>query len=73
ACAITFEDAVIAVAASTGLIKSNGTIRIFGSIWLYHWFVYSMGGLHDVCGNNRGGRFSLIMGLYRGDWYPRRK
>jgi len=74
---ITFEDMVIALAAKIGLAKSNAVTRRLGYIWVYCWFVCSVGwwldytisvGIHEYGGM----RLSLIMGLYRGDWYPQR-
>jgi len=75
--AITFEDAVIALAARIGLAKSSAVTRIIGYVWVYCWLVYSMGwwldytipaGLHE----HGDMKFSLTMGLYRGEWYPQR-
>jgi hypothetical protein len=74
--AITCEEAVIALSAFFGL-TCNRIIRILGYVWVGCWLTYSMGwlleytipaGIHEYGGM----KFSLIMGLYSGDWYPKR-
>jgi hypothetical protein len=42
AVAITFEDAVIGLAARAGLKNGNLSTRIIGYIWVYSWFVFSI-------------------------------
>src|ERR1700733_4466059 len=74
AVAITFEDAVIALAARVGLKHSSALFRRLGYVWVYCWFVYSLTpwiDCHMASGmfDHDGMKLSLILGLYRGQWY----
>jgi hypothetical protein len=76
AVAITFEDAVIALAAGARLKYSHRVWRRIGYIWVYCWFVFSitpwMHALSSSGTFREGGmECSLILGLYRrGEWCP---
>jgi hypothetical protein len=77
AVAITFEDVVIALAARAGLKHSNKFLRCMGYIWVYCWFVYSLPywvdfQLSSGAFGNGGTNLSMVMGLYRGEWYAER-
>ena len=77
AVAITFEDIIISLAARAGLSsKPNLFYNFIGFVWIYAWFTYSLpmwldnmiqAGLMDD-----GVNYSLILGLWRGDWTPSR-
>ena len=75
AAAITFEDAVIAIAAKFGFDKPTPLKKVFGYFWVAAWLTYSMPMWSS--GHFTGGfleadvQFSPIMGLSRGEWYPR--
>ena len=73
AVAITFEDIIISLAARAGLSsKPNLFYKLIGFVWIFAWFSYSLPLLLDsmihagVMGS--GWNFSLILGLWRGDW-----
>jgi hypothetical protein len=75
--AITFEDFVIASAKRAGFKQSNVFLRCLGYIWVYCWFVYSLPSWMDFeissgAYQHGGTKYSLIMGLYRGEWYAER-
>lgn len=75
--AITFEEVVIALAARAGLKHSNIFLRCIGYVWVYCWFVYSLGpwiDFHVSSGafEHGGMKFSLIRGLYHGKWFAER-
>ena len=77
AVAITFEDAVIALAARVGLKHSGALFRRLGYVWVYCWFVYSLPPWVDFkvsVGLFEDGeiKLSLILGLCRGEWYHTR-
>jgi len=75
AAAITFEDAVIAIAAKFGSDKPTPLKKVFGYLWVAAWLTYSM----PICWSPHltGGfleanvELSPIMGLSRGEWYPK--
>ena len=75
AAVITFEDAVIAIAAKFGFDKPTPVKKFFGYLWVAAWLTYSMpmwaspymtGGYLEA-----DVQFSPIMGLSRGEWYPK--
>jgi len=75
---ITFEDTVIALATRAGLGRSGRFHRLFGYVWVYCWFIYSMPSWMDCMTSlgtleSGGVKFSLVLGLYRGEWYPVRR
>src|ERR1700733_11128495 len=77
AVAITFEDAVIALAVKVGLKHSSALFRRLGYVWVYCWFVYSLTSWVDFqvssgLFEDGGTKLSLIPGLYRGEWYHTR-
>ena len=77
AVAITFEDAVIALAARVGLKHSGALFRRLGYVWVYCWFVYSLPlwvdfQVYSGSFEHGGMKPSLILGLYRGEWYGTR-
>ncbi|EDR11659.1 uncharacterized protein LACBIDRAFT_293223 [Laccaria bicolor S238N-H82] len=72
---ITFEDAVIAIAAKFGFDEPTPLKKFFGYLWVAAWLIYSMpmwsgpqmtGGFMED-----DAEFSPIMGLSRGEWYPK--
>jgi hypothetical protein len=68
---ITLEDIIIALAARIGL--RHQLFRRLGYVWVSCWFVYSLSPWIDFYVTSGGGMtLSLIMGLYCGDWYPKR-
>jgi len=76
AIAITFEDVVIALAKMAGL-KDSSLYRRLGYVWVLCWFVYSIAPWIDSLVASKmtqydGQRISLIMGLYDGQWFPKR-
>ncbi len=76
AIAITFEDMVIAVAARFGHTQQNTVFKVIGYAWVFAWFTYSLpmwlepivhaGTMDD------GVNVSLILGLWNGNWAPKR-
>ena len=77
AVAITCEDVIIKLAVRAGFSsKPNLFFKFMGFIWVFSWFTYSLplwldkmihaGTIDD------GLNFSLILGLWRGDWTPSR-
>ncbi len=76
AVAITFEDMVIAVAARFGHTQQNTVFKVIGYMWVFAWFTYSLpmwlepivhaGTMDD------GVNVSLILGLWNGNWAPKR-
>jgi hypothetical protein len=69
AVAIHFEDIVIALAARAGFKHSNAFFRRMGYVWVFCWFMYSLGPWVDSLvssGTYEHGcmKRSLIMGLY---------
>jgi hypothetical protein len=75
AVAITFEEAVLILATRCGLRIAKRFQKFLGYLWVYCWFVYSIGPLMDTMAaigvSDYGGmKFSLILGLYRGEWVP---
>jgi hypothetical protein len=75
AAAITFEDAVIAIAAKFGFDKPTPLKKVIGYLWVAAWLTHSMPmwwGPHMTGGYLEGDvRLSPIMGLSRGEWYPK--
>ena len=75
AAAITFEDAIIAIAAKFGFDKPTPLKKIFGYLWVAAWLTYSMPnwwGPHFTGGFlEADAELSPIMGLSRGEWYPK--
>jgi len=76
AIAITFEEIFVTlIARYRPRTASGGSMKLLGYVWVYCWFVYSIGPLMDTMAasgiSEYGGmKFSLILGLYRGEWYP---
>lgn len=78
AVAITFESVIISLAAKAGFSsKPNRFFKLMGFVWVFAWFTYSLpiwldkmihAGMMDD-----GWNFSLIEGLWRGDWTPSRE
>ena len=73
AVAITFEDIVISLATRAGLSsKPNRFYKLIGFVWVFAWFTYSLPLLLDNMIHagmmDNGWNFSLILGLWRGDW-----
>lgn len=77
AVAIACEDIIISLAARAGFSsKPNRYIKFIGFVWVFAWFTYSLpiwldttihaGIMDDGC------NFSLVLGLWRGDWTPSR-
>jgi hypothetical protein len=77
AVAITLEDLVIELAKRAGFKQSNVFLRRLGYIWVFCWFVYSLPSWVDFeissgAYQHGGTKFSLILGLYRGEWHAQR-
>ena len=77
AVAITFEDIIISLAARAGLSsKPNLFYKFIGFVWVFVWFTYCLPIMLDKMVQagltDDGLNFSLIMGLWRGDWTPSR-
>ena len=74
AVAITCEDIIISLAARAGFSsKPSRFYKFIGFVWVFAWFTYSLPKwiderVHAGVGLN----FSLILGLWRGDWIPSR-
>ena len=73
AVAITFEDIIISLATRAGLSsKPNRLYKFIGFVWVFAWFTYSLPLLLDNVIHagimDNGWNFSLILGLWRGDW-----
>ena len=75
AVAITFEDAVTAIASKFGFAQPTPMKKLFGYIWVAAWFTYSLpiwSGPHLTAGFIEDDiQFSPIMGLSRGEWFPK--
>ena len=77
AVAITCEDIVISLATRAGFSsKRNRFYKFIGFVWVFAWFTYTLpiwldkmihAGMMDD-----GWNYSLILGLWRGDWTPSR-
>ena len=77
AAAITCEDVAIALAARVGFSsRPNFFFKLVGFVWVFAWFTYSLPlWLDDIVHAgimDNGWNFSLIMGLWCGDWTPSR-
>ena len=76
AVAITFEDMVIALAARFGHTQQNTVFRFIGYIWVFAWFTYSLPMWLDPIVHagtmDDGINVSLILGLWYGNWAPKR-
>ena len=76
AVAITFEDMVIALAARFGHTQQNTVSRFIGYIWVFAWFTYSLPMWLDPIVHagtmDDGINVSLILGLWYGNWAPKR-
>ncbi|KAF8196582.1 membrane bound O-acyl transferase family-domain-containing protein [Pholiota molesta] len=78
AVAITFEDAVVALARRLGYgyQERNPLFKIIGFIWVFIWFSYSLPIWLDPILHagtmDKGINVSLILGLWKGEWTPRR-
>jgi hypothetical protein len=79
AVAITFEDAIIASFARAksklNFKHSEELCRRIGYLWVYCWFIFSATPWIRAMGasglfNDGGVKYSLILGLYRGQWHP---
>ncbi|KAF9483174.1 hypothetical protein BDN70DRAFT_828134 [Pholiota conissans] len=75
AAAITFEDGVIALGRRLGY-RQNLFFKLLGFIWVFVWFSFSLplwleptfhAGTMD-----KGINVSLILGLWKGEWTPKR-
>ena len=78
AVAIICEDIIISLATRAGFSsKPNLFYKFIGFLWLITWFSYCLPMWLD--GSNHAGvmdeglNFSLILGLWRGDWTPSRE
>lgn len=74
---ITFEDALIAIASHLGYRKPNAFFKLVGFTWVFAWFTFCLpvwldpqlhAGMMD-----EGVNVSVILGLTRGDWMPKRR
>ena len=77
AVAITFEDAIISLAARAGFsTKPNRFFKFMGFVWVFAWFTYSLPMWLDQTIHagtmDDGLNFSFILGLWYGDWTPSR-
>ena len=77
AVAITLEETVIALVSRPGLRHATIAHRLLGYLWVYCWFIYSIGPLLDTMAAFAGVaefgamKFSLILGIHQGDWFPK--
>ena len=74
---ITFEDIIISLAVKAGLSsKPNRFYKFIGFVWVFTWFTYCLPILVDEIVHaglvDDGLNFSLILGLWHGDWTPSR-
>jgi hypothetical protein len=72
---ITLEGMVGMLAARFGLSAATWLYRLPGYVWVFCWFFYSLAPLLDTMaasGISEYGamKFSLILGLYSGEWFP---
>ena len=76
AVAIIFEDFIISMAARTGFSSEpNRFYKLIGFVWVFAWFTYYLPIWLDEMihkGITDEWNFSLIQGLWRGDWKPSR-
>ncbi|KAF9483112.1 hypothetical protein BDN70DRAFT_874161 [Pholiota conissans] len=76
AAAITFEDAVIGIAKRLGF-RENFFFRFVGYVWVFVWFAYCLPPWLDPTFHagttDMGVNVSLIMGIWKGDWTPKRQ
>lgn len=77
AVAITFEDAVIALAKQFGYTKNKPLTRLVGFLWVFAWFVFSLPYwveplLRTGVAELGQTKYSLVLGLWKGDWTPKR-
>ncbi|KJA15496.1 hypothetical protein HYPSUDRAFT_48332 [Hypholoma sublateritium FD-334 SS-4] len=77
AVAITFEDIVVALAARLGFAtQQNAVFKFIGFIWVFAWFTYSLPIWLDPIVHagtmDDGVNVSLILGLWQGNWVPKR-
>ena len=74
AVAITCEDTVINLAIKAGFSsKPNRFVKFIGFIWVFAWFAYSLPQWAEKSfleGTINRLNYSLILGLWRGDWMP---
>ena len=73
---IMFEHTLIAIASRLGYRKPNAFFKLAGFIWVFAWFTFCLpiwldpqlhAGMMD-----EGVNVSVILGLARGDWTPKR-
>ena len=74
---ITCEDIIISLAVRAGFSsKPNPFYKVIRFVWVFVWFTYCLPIMLDKMVHagltNDGLNFSLIMGLWRGDWTPSR-
>ena len=75
--AIICEGAIITLATKAGLSsKPNSFVKFIGFVWVFTWFTYCLPlwldqSIHEGTMDD-GLNFSLILGLWRGDWTPSR-
>ena len=74
---ITCEDIIISLAIRAGFSpKPNLFYKFIGFVWVFVWFTYCLPIMLDKMVQagltDDGLNFSLIMGLWRGDWTPSR-
>ncbi|KAF8954003.1 membrane bound O-acyl transferase family-domain-containing protein [Flammula alnicola] len=76
AVAITFEDAIIGLAGRLGYTKPTPFFKLVGFIWVFAWFTFSIPIWIDPVVHtgamDEDVNVSLIMGLWRGEWTPKR-
>ena len=73
AVAITCEDIVISLALRAGFSsKPNSFFKLIGFVWVFAWFTYSLplwlDKIIDAGVFEQGVNFSVILGLWHGDW-----
>ena len=74
---ITCESIIISLAARAGFSsKPNRFYKFIGFVWVFTWFTYCLPILLDEMVHaglvDDGLNFSLILGLWHGDWTPSR-
>lgn len=76
AVAITFEDIAIALASRLGFNRNMLGFRVIGYVWVFAWFAFSLPIWLDPIVHagtmDEGVNVSLILGVWRGDWTPKR-
>ncbi|RDB20662.1 Acetyltransferase sirH [Hypsizygus marmoreus] len=74
AVAITCEGAVLALGRGLGFSSQSWLLRCMGYVWVFCWLVYAMppwwDSMKDTGVFDQGRGFSVLLGLYRGEWFP---